>query len=653
MLKPKSMTRLLIVASRDHLRPVVQQLYTHRVFHIQDFVEGREEEELTIGSPLQEAGAVSEKLVKIRSLETTFQVKAEDLHPKTKRAAAELKIAIDRDLTVLENEVDSTLSRISKTDGTLRETEQYMQELAPFARASLPMELYQGYKTIDVFAGRIDRDVNIPVPHEKIFAPSKEGNFIAVFVRKSDREQVQKILETHQYAPLPVPRGNGLPQKLLEEASAQREQLSKDIASLKQHLEQIREEQKEFVAACEELLTTEVEQAEAPLRFAFTDQAFLAEGWVPDEEVDRIKSGIALATGGKAFVRDLPTDKHSLPPVEYNNPDFSRPTQLLIDTYSRPRYDELDPTLFVALIFPIFFGIILGDVGYGLILLAISLILRRYVPAGDGRNLLEIMKYASISSIFFGFLFSEFLGFEIAFGNYVLHPILFARHLQIGGGEGGGPDITGLLIFAIWIGIVQITLGRILSSVNHYRHDGIRGAIGQIGWISAMWGILFLLWSIFPIPLMPDFTTLPALVAGLPITGVMGGILILFGMAAIVSESALELIEIPTIISHAMSYARLVAVGLSSVAIAMVVNFIAIGMLIEPNLKEISVIGILMIVIGVLVFIGGHLGNTALGMVGGGLQSLRLQYVEFFTKFYKGGGVKYNPFGMIKRFTED
>jgi V/A-type H+-transporting ATPase subunit I len=84
-----------------------------------------------------------------------------------------------------------------------------------------------------------------------------------------------------------------------------------------------------------------------------------------------------------------------------------------------------------------------------------------------------------------------------------------------------------------------------------------------------------------------------------------------------------------------------------------VINFIAIGMLIEPQLESLSLVGIIMIVIGILVFIGGHLGNTALGMIGGGLQSLRLQYVEFFTKFYKGGGVKYNPFGFIKRFTED
>ena len=168
-----------------------------------------------------------------------------------------------------------------------------------------------------------------------------------------------------------------------------------------------------------------------------------------------------------------------------------------------------------------------------------------------------------------------------------------------------------------------------------------------------MWGILLLIWSIAAIPLMPDLTGMPAVVLNLTVPQILGAVMLLAGIVAIASESALELIEIPTMISHTMSYARLVAVGLSSVAIAMVVNFIAIGFLIEPGLEEISVIGILMIVFGVLVFIVGHLGNIALGMVGGGLQSLRLQYVEFFTKFYKGGGEKYNPFGKIKRFTEE
>jgi V/A-type H+-transporting ATPase subunit I len=168
-----------------------------------------------------------------------------------------------------------------------------------------------------------------------------------------------------------------------------------------------------------------------------------------------------------------------------------------------------------------------------------------------------------------------------------------------------------------------------------------------------MFGILFLLWSIFPIPYMPDLTALPPVVLGLSLSMLAGAVLLLGGIALIANESALELIELPTIISNAMSYARLAAVGLSSVVIAIVINYIAIDKLIEPSLENLTILGIVLILVGIAVLIGGHLLNTALGLIGGGLQSLRLQYVEFFTKFYKGGGKKYRPFGKEKRFSEN
>jgi V/A-type H+-transporting ATPase subunit I len=137
------------------------------------------------------------------------------------------------------------------------------------------------------------------------------------------------------------------------------------------------------------------------------------------------------------------------------------------------------------------------------------------------------------------------------------------------------------------------------------------------------------------------------------IAAVVGAVMLVVGVIFIGRDSGLELVELPTIISHVLSYARIVAVGLSSVAIAMVVNFIAIGMLISPQLENLTIIGVLFIIMGIAVFLIGHALNMALGILGGGLHSIRLHYVEFFTKFYKGGGRKYSPFGLNRRFTED
>jgi len=177
--------------------------------------------------------------------------------------------------------------------------------------------------------------------------------------------------------------------------------------------------------------------------------------------------------------------------------------------------------------------------------------------------------------------------------------------------------------------------------------------ISNLGWLGFMWGLLLLIWAFFPIPMMPDLTGLPVVAMGFNLAAVTGVVLLVAGIIGIAQENPLEVVELPTIISHVLSYARLTAVGLSSVAIAMVVNYISIGMMIEPQLEAITPVGVILIIVGILVFLLGHVLNTALGLLGGGLHSIRLHYVEFFTKFYKGGGKKYNPFGMKLKFTEE
>jgi len=349
-------------------------------------------------------------------------------------------------------------------------------------------------------------------------------------------------------------------------------------------LNDIKTRYRDLFLACHELLSADVEMAEAPLRFATTGQSFVVEGWVPTEQLEKLREGVHYATGGKVFVYVCePTEVPDIPPTEYRNPGFAKPTELLMDVYSRPRYTELDPTLIVAVIFPVFFGIILGDVGYGAVLLALSLGLRRFLKGEGMQKLITILRNASIASIIFGILFSEVFGFSLPW-----QPILFSRHLNIGTHAGGhGPEVIGLIIMAIWIGIIHITLGRVLGIVNHARQDHglhrVKAVLANLGWIMVLWGILLMIWAMFSIPFMPDLTSMPPVVMGLNLSSIGGLVMIVLGVLFITVDSPLEVVELPTILSHVLSYARLVGVGLSSVALPWSVNFIAIGLIIEPS----------------------------------------------------------------------
>ncbi len=655
MLKARQMSRLLIAASKDQMEPVIQELYRHHVFHIEDFIDQAKEEYegFRIGMPLSGAGEVSSELLTIRSLEATYRVNPDNVEPGSLKRSSEVRSLIERDLPVIEKETEHLTGLRSQLDTEEKDLEVKIAGLKPFAAIPVPLELMRGYSSLAVFAGYVARDVVPDIPHERFYAPSKKGNFIVLIVPAEQRHTVERLLSDAMFQQVQIPEENGPAETsitLYQEKIAAIKQQTQDLAA---KIEENRKKHTDFLVACDELLTSDVQKAEAPLRFATTDQAFIAEGWVPVTEVAGLTDAIEKITGGKSFVTELPVnpDQDTIP-VEYDNPKFAHPTQLIIDIYARPKYSEIDPTLIVAFIFPLFFGLILGDVGYGLILLGVALVLRQYFKRGDGAQLVNILMIFAVSSIIFGILYSEFLGFKMPW-----EPLIFSRHMNIGGGGGEGAAIPELLVASVWIGVSYITLGRVLSIINHARNDHgshrRKAMMANLGWILFMWGILIAIWAYFSIPLMIDLSRSSPIVAGLNPGAITGIIMIILGAIFIARENVLDIFELPTIISHTLSFTRIVAVGLSSVAIAMVVNYIAIGLIIVPQLQHLSIVGIVIIIIGVMIFIVGHIGNAALGLIGGALQSLRLQYVEFFTKFYKGGGKKYNPFGMKKKFTEE
>jgi V/A-type H+-transporting ATPase subunit I len=656
MLKPEQMSRLLIVASKDQMAPVISELYRHHLFHIEDFVEAGAQgyEGFKIGTPLSGASEASGDLVKIRTIQNTFSISSDDFEVKERHNQSALQSLIERELPAIEQEVEELTGNRSKLETRVKEYEQKIAEISPFVGIPGDLDLYRGYSNFVVFAGYVTKEVSISVPHEMFFTKGKAKHFLVTIVPADQRNVVEGLLQEAGYQAVPIPEESGDPQSRINFYNEQIALHKQETVDINRKLDAIKEKHAGFLVACEEILKVQVEKTEAPLRFATTNETFVAEGWVPSVSVETIRPALEKVTGGKIFITVLPTDpEHDSVPVEYHNPSFAKPTQMLMDVYSRPKYTELDPTLSLSIVFPLFFGLILGDVGYGLILLAMCLVLRKYLKGEEGTQLLVVLRNASISSIFFGLLFGEFLGFALPW-----RPVIFSRHLNIGAHSAGhGPQIPELMILAIWIGLLHITLGRVFGMINHARQDHgdhrTKAVMANFGWLLVMWGILVMIWSIVQMPYMPDFTNFPPVIMDLNIAAIVGAVMLITGVLFIARDSGLELVELPTIISHVLSYSRIVAVGLSSVAIAMVVNYISIGMLIEPQLENITITGVLFIILGVAVFLIGQALNLALGILGSGLHSVRLHYVEFFTKFYKGGGKKYNPFGFNRRFTED
>jgi V/A-type H+-transporting ATPase subunit I len=651
------MKRLLIAGLKAQMEGAIHEIYRHRLFHVQDFTEGQSEDYqgFRMGVPFGGAGEAAAQLVIVRGLMTALGVSRDTAGVRPRLPVSEVRGLMERHLPPLRNEVENVITkRRSVLEADQKKFEDLLGEIEPFTAAPLDMDLYHGYDRLSVFVGHIARDVDIPGPHEKFFTDKVPGKFIAVFTPKENRTKVERILLDWNFKAIPVPKVEGSPAELSRGYQVKLAEIKGELAGVEEKAAGLGKAHADWLLASEELLTADVEQKEVPLRFATTEQTFVAEGWVPAPEAPGFVTALSSALGGKVFVTELPPEEvPDQPPVEYDNPSFARPAELFMDIYSRPRYTEIDPTILLSIVFPVFFGLIVGDVGYGLLFLALAYGLRRFLSGPEGGMLLDNLRNAAISSIVFGALFSEFLGYSLPWA-----PIIFSRHLNIGGEAGGhGPAIPQLMVLSIWIGIAHITLGRIFGIINHARQDHGRhrtlAVLANLGWLCVMWGILVLIWSNFALPLMPDLTGAPPAVAGLNLAGILGAAILVAGIVFIARDSVLEVIELPTIVSHVLSYARLVAVGLSSVAIALVVNFIAIGMMIEPQLEHITVGGIVIIIAGVGTFLIGHAGNLALGLLGGGLHSIRLHYVEWFTKFYKGGGEKYQPLGMERVFTEE
>lgn len=661
MFQPRPMTHLLIAASKDQMASVVTELYRHQIFHITDFVDQGKEgyEGVKIGVPFGNAGELSNNLLKIRSIESVFQTTPQTQSNAQMRPVQTIRAAIESELPKINEEVSSLTVKRSNAETRIRECELRINELKPFALVPLELDLYRGYGCLTVFAGYIEKDLEISAPHEKHYLTGKDGNFIVVFVESKNAVSTERQLADTGFQSVTLPNDKGTVQAAIERYTVEMTKQTGIREDCTAKIVELKAKYADLLAACDEVLSCDVERAEAPLRFATTDEAFVIDGWIPANEVEVVTAALSQATGERVYVTvDSSEVEDTAIPVEYNNPSFAKPAELLMDLYSRPKYKEIDPTIILAIMFPLLFGFIVGDLGYGLIYLAIALALRKtLLKMGEmGMKAFMIILGAAISTSIFGILYSEIFGMVLPW-----HAIIFSRHLPIGAGmEHAMPQVIELLVISVILGVIYITVGRFFGMINHYRMDRpgshrTKAILAQFGWNLNLWAILILILSVVDLNEYCHFPfAFPTLVQYTTIGGIIGAILLIVGCVFVAIENPLDLMELPTnTLSHILSFCRLAAVGLSSVAIAMVINFMAFDLFIGPAMADLNVVGVLLIIVGVLILIFGHTLNVALGLLGGAIHPIRLHYVELFTKFYQGGGIIYKPFGLKRKFSEE
>jgi V/A-type H+-transporting ATPase subunit I len=412
---------------------------------------------------------------------------------------------------------------------------------------------------------------------------------------------------------LPAELGQGPPDVILEKLHRRMTVIPGELAEIDRELARTSASWCDKLNTWREILRDQIDANSVLPRFGETDMTFVLMGWAPAGDATRVEEALKAAIGEAVLVQRLPMtpELKKRAPVCLENPLPARPFESLVGLLALPRYAHIDPTRLMAFFMPIFFGMILGDVGYGGLLLLGCVAFIRRLKRGVARDIIIVLAMGAGWSVVFGFLFGEAFG---TLGERIgLHPLWFDR--------ASAEHVAGLLLMTLAVGAVHITLGLILGVYEAVR-DRSRNHLLERG------GMLVGLVSLFSIvgilaKIMPSEFMTPA-VAGLII-----GIVLLsasLGWLGVIMGP----IEFIGLIGNILSYLRIAAIGLASVYLAKVANDMA-GMV--GNL-----------IVGVILAVLIHALNLALGAFSPTIHSLRLHYVEFFRKFYEGGGRPYTPF---------
>jgi V/A-type H+-transporting ATPase subunit I len=458
----------------------------------------------------------------------------------------------------------------------------------------------------------------------------KEYTNIVVVTLKEFSDDVYSTLRKFDFEKIEIGNVEGTPQQIISNADSRLAAIESERATVKSELRVVAEEWDDEILALKEQIENEKEKNEILSSFVQTNDSYMLEAWVPVKDTEKVEQLVEKSSEGHCVFELIEiegTDDEDVPVLQQNG-WYAKPFEYLVDMYSPVRYNEMDPTIFVAIMFPIFFGFCLTDAVYGLLVLIIGVILLKGL--GKVKESMHsfgwILIWSGLWAVILGLITNGFLGDfperMMAFRlPTVFAPVEAFKH----------PDT--ILIIAIVIGLIYTNLGFVLGAIDNFRYGKKKEAIGsQLCWFVLEAGVVFLALGY----LYPDIGM---------IGYIIGGVLVIACIGMLVyANGAYGVMDIFGFMGDVLSYARLLALCLATGGIAMTVNILT-----HMVNDMVPFVGI---ILAIIVFFGGHIANFAFQVLGAFINALRLNYVEFFSQFYMGGKGKFEAFKASRTFTK-
>lgn len=470
-----------------------------------------------------------------------------------------------------------------------------------------------------------------------IICGDAENSVIMVAAHKSIAEETDGALSAAGFADCPF-AGDKSGEQIYRSLSEERKKLESELEEISAKLVGLKDELRPLEIYCD-YTAFELEKAELSEKMLATQKTILIEAYVPEEEEERVSAALS-GTGRPLYFGFSKPSEDETPPTLLQNNKVVKNFEAVTNMYSPPNYREFDPNTIMAFFYSVFLGFIMADIGYGLMMIIGGLFVKLKTNRRDtmlGR-LGGVFAVGGIFTIIWGFLFNSFFGFALL--PFRVMPDMQGAAMSW---SLAGIKVPALLLISMIIGVCQLFAGYVCLAVQDFR----RGKIWDGVWDGIVWAVFSAGVELALCGFIDEF--------GAPVLKLVGGIIAGVSLlTAILTAGRKEKLlgkftkgfgsayGVINYASDILSYARLYGLMLAGAVIADIVTSNSVALMSSGNVA--------LIILGVLIMVIGHVFNLAIGLLGAYIHDARLQYVEFYGRFYEGEGELFAPLGSKHKY---